>query len=79
VKEVFDAGQTVASIGPSVACVLLRRDRHLLRAVANLQVLTADRLAVDPHVAPTGPVRVWLEEMPPTCEDALALVTRLGR
>ncbi|MEU4444076.1 GGDEF domain-containing protein [Actinosynnema sp. NPDC050801] len=79
VKEVFDAGQTVASIGPAVACVLLRRDRHLLRAVANLQVLTADRLAVDPHVAPTGPVRVWLEEMPPTCEDALALVTRLGR
>ncbi|MEU4742726.1 GGDEF domain-containing protein [Actinosynnema sp. NPDC023658] len=78
-REVFDAGETVASIGPSVACVLLRRDRHLARAVANLRVLTADRLAVDPHVAPTGPVGVRLEELPPTCEDAAALIARLGR
>ncbi|QQQ75721.1 GGDEF domain-containing protein [Saccharothrix sp. 6-C] len=78
-KEVFDGGETVASIGSSVACVLLRRDRHLARAVGNLRVLTADRLAVDPHVAPTGPVEVWLEELPPTCEDALALIAGLGR
>ncbi|PSL54529.1 hypothetical protein B0I31_10643 [Saccharothrix carnea] len=78
-KEVFDSGETVASIGSSVACVLLRRDRHLARAVTNLRVLTADRLAVDPHVAPTGPVEVWLEELPPTCEDAVALLSRLGR
>ncbi|WP_367135272.1 GGDEF domain-containing protein [Saccharothrix sp. HUAS TT1] len=78
-KEVFDAGETVASIGPSVACVLLRRDHRLPRAVANLRVLTADRLAVDPHVAPTGPARVWLEELPPTCEDAAALVAGYGR
>ncbi len=77
--EVFDAGETVASVGPSVACVLLRRDRHLARALANLRVLTADRLAVDPHIAPTGPVRVWLEELPETCEDAVALVADLGR
>lgn len=78
-KEVFDGGETVASIGPSVACVLLRRDRHLARAVLNLRVLAADRLAVDPHVAPSGPVEVWLEEMPPTCDDALALVAGHGR
>jgi GGDEF domain-containing protein len=78
-KEVFDAGETVASIGPAVACVLLRRGRHLPRALANLRVLTAGRLAVDPHVAPTGPVRVWLEELPETCEDAARLVAGLGR
>ena len=78
-KEVFDAGETLASVGPSVACVLLRRDRHLARALANLRVLTADRLAVDPHVAPTGPVRVRLEELPPACEDAVALVAGLAR
>ncbi|NUT53810.1 MAG: GGDEF domain-containing protein [Saccharothrix sp.] len=78
-KEVFDAGETVASLGPSVAGVLLRRDRHLPRAVANLRVLTADRLAVDPHVAPTGPVRVWLEELPPTCDEAVALLSGLER
>ncbi|MFD1150210.1 GGDEF domain-containing protein [Saccharothrix hoggarensis] len=78
-KEVFDAGETVASVGPSVACVLLRRDERLVRAVANLRVLTADRLAVDPHVAPTGPVRVWLEELPETWADAVALIAGLGR
>ncbi|MEU4767880.1 GGDEF domain-containing protein [Actinosynnema sp. NPDC023794] len=78
-KEVFDGGETVASIGSSVACVLLRRDRHLPRAVVNLRVLAADRLAVDPHVAPTGPIEVRLEELPPTCEDALALIAGLGR
>lgn len=78
-KEVFDAGETVASIGPSVACVLLRRDRHLPRALANLHVLTADRLAVDPHVAPSGPVRVWMEELPETREEAVELITGLAR
>lgn len=78
-REVFDAGQTVASIGPATACVLLRRDETLGRAVANLRLLTADRLAVDPHVAPTGPVRIRVEELPGTWEEAVALITRLGR
>ncbi|ONI83749.1 GGDEF domain-containing protein [Saccharothrix sp. ALI-22-I] len=77
--EVFDAGETVASVGPSVACVLLRRDRHLPRALANLRVLAADRLASDPHIAPAGPVRVRLQELPETCEDAVRLITGLGR
>ncbi len=77
-KEVFDAGETVASIGPSVACVLLRRDRHLARAVSNLRILTADRLAVDPHVAPSGPVRLWVEELPETRQEALKLIAELG-
>lgn len=78
-KEVFDEGETLASIGASVACVLLRRGPHLARAVANLRLLTADRLAVDPNVAPTGPAEVWLEELPDTYEDAASLVSRLGR
>ncbi|QFZ24846.1 GGDEF domain-containing protein [Saccharothrix syringae] len=78
-REVFDEGQTLASIGPATACVLLRRDATLARAVANLRLLTADRLAVDPHVAPTGPVRVWQEELPETWDRAVALVAGLGR
>lgn len=78
-REVFDGGQTLASVGPATACVLMRRDETLVRAVSNLCVLTADRLAVDPHVAPTGPVRVWLEELPETWEDAVSLLTALGR
>ncbi|MFC5057598.1 GGDEF domain-containing protein [Saccharothrix xinjiangensis] len=78
-REVFDAGQTVASVGPATACVLLRRDEALDLAVGNLRVLAADRLAVDPHVAPTGPVRIRVEELPPTWEEAVALITGLGR
>ncbi|MDQ2587144.1 GGDEF domain-containing protein [Saccharothrix yanglingensis] len=78
-KEVFDAGETLASVGPSTACVLLRRDGRLARAVVNLRLLTAHRLAVDPHVAPTGPAKVWLEQLPGTYDEAARLVTALGR
>ncbi|XVV03024.1 GGDEF domain-containing protein [Actinosynnema sp. CA-248983] len=78
-REVFDSGETIASIGPSVAAVLLKRDERLHRAVLNLRVLTADRMAVDPHVAPSGPAKVWLEPLPTTYEGASELLTTLGR
>ncbi|RKT72380.1 hypothetical protein DFJ66_5691 [Saccharothrix variisporea] len=78
-REVFDSGETIASIGPSVAAVLLKRDERLHRALLNLRILTADRLSVDPHVAPTGPAKVWLEPLPPTYEAASDLLTTLGR
>ncbi|WP_433265360.1 GGDEF domain-containing protein [Actinosynnema sp. CS-041913] len=78
-REVFDSGQTVASVGPSVAAVLVKKDVRLHRAVLNLRLLTADRLAVDPHVAPAGPVKVWLEPLPATYEEAIELITSLGR
>ncbi|MEU4801912.1 GGDEF domain-containing protein [Actinosynnema sp. NPDC023587] len=78
-REVFDAGQTIASIGPSLAAVLVKKDERLHRTVGNLRLLTADRLAVDPHVAPTGPAEVWVEELPATYEQAAELVTGSGR
>ncbi|MEU6152310.1 GGDEF domain-containing protein [Actinosynnema sp. NPDC047251] len=78
-REVFDSGQTIASIGPSLAAVLVRRDERLIRTVGNLRLLTADRLAVDPHVAPTGPAEVWLEELPATYEQATELLAGFGR
>ncbi|MGM1060289.1 GGDEF domain-containing protein [Saccharothrix sp. Mg75] len=78
-KEVFDSGETLASVGPSTACVLVRRGGRLARTVANLRLLTADRLAVDPHVAPTGPAKVWLERLPGTYDEAVRLVAALGR
>jgi hypothetical protein len=78
-REVFDAGQTLASIAPATACVLARRDRTLARVVTNLRLLTADRMAVDPHVAPVGPVRVRVQELPGTLAEATALITELGR
>ncbi|MEV0678281.1 GGDEF domain-containing protein [Actinosynnema sp. NPDC050436] len=78
-REVFDSGQTIASLGPSLAAVLVRKDDRLRRTVGNLRLLTADRLAVDPHVAPTGPAEVWLEELPATYEQAAELLAGLGR
>ncbi|MEU7528929.1 GGDEF domain-containing protein [Saccharothrix sp. NPDC042600] len=78
-REVFDAGETIASVGPSLAAVLLKRDEHLHRALVNLRILTADRLSVDPHVAPSGPAEVWLEPLPSTYEEASDLLATLGR
>ncbi|RKT57516.1 GGDEF domain-containing protein [Saccharothrix australiensis] len=75
-REVFDSGQTIASVGPSVAAVLLKPDANLHRSVVNLRLLAADRLAVDPHVASTGPVEVWLEPLPATYEEVGELLCR---
>lgn len=78
-RTVFDAGETLASIGPSVAVVLTRQGPELVRRTTNLRHLAADRLAVDPHVRPTGPAKVWLERLPTTHEGACELIAALGR
>ena len=78
-RVVFDSGETLATISPSVAAVLTRRDATLAQRISNLRVLAADRLAVDPHVRPTGPARVWSERLPATHQDACDLVAALGR
>ncbi|GLZ35672.1 hypothetical protein Lesp02_78590 [Lentzea sp. NBRC 105346] len=78
-RTVFDGGETLASIGPGTALVLTRRDETLARRVSNLRVLAADALAVDPHVRPVGPAKVWLERLPDTHVEACALITALGR
>jgi hypothetical protein len=78
-RTVFDGGETLATVGPGVACVLVRRDHTLARRVSNLRILAADSLAVDPHVRPTGPAKVWLERLPATHAEACALLTTFGR
>ncbi|MEU7478904.1 GGDEF domain-containing protein [Lentzea sp. NPDC042327] len=78
-RTVFDGGETLATLGPSVAAVLARRDETLARRVSNLRVLSADRLADDPHVSPAGPAKVWTERLPDTHSQACALLTSLGR
>jgi len=78
-RVVFDGGETLAAVGPSVAAVLTRRDAALGRRISNLRVLAADRLAVDPHVRPTGPAKVWSEHLPATHHDVCALIAALAR
>jgi hypothetical protein len=78
-RTVFDGGETLATLGPCVAAVLVRRDELLARRVSNLRVLAADRLADDPNVRPVGPAKVWIERLPDTHAEACALLTSLGR
>ncbi|WNV90641.1 GGDEF domain-containing protein [Umezawaea sp. Da 62-37] len=78
-RTVFDGGETLASLGPSVAAVLTRRDAALARRISAVRVLAADRLAVDPHVRPAGPAEVWSEHLPATHEEACGLLAALGR
>ncbi|MEU5695379.1 GGDEF domain-containing protein [Actinosynnema sp. NPDC020468] len=73
-REVFDAGETLATTSRSTAVVLLRQDPDLRRRLTNLRFLAADRLAVDPHVAPTGPVRLRVVPLPATYEEATTLL-----
>ncbi|GAA3843313.1 hypothetical protein GCM10022243_07230 [Saccharothrix violaceirubra] len=73
-RTVFDSGETIATVNRSLAAVLLRRDVHLARRLANLKVVIESRLKVDPHVAPTGPAQVWLESLPDTWEEATELL-----
>ncbi|MFB9904739.1 GGDEF domain-containing protein [Allokutzneria oryzae] len=79
VRLVFDSGETLAAVGPSVAAVLARRDDRLQRRVAATAWLVKRRLAVDPDLDDTGPVRVWLERLPTTPEAAGDLITHLAR
>jgi hypothetical protein len=78
-RVVFGGGETLATVGPSLAVVLTRRDASLAQRISNLRVLAADRLAVDPHVRPTGPAKVWSEHLPATHRDACALIAALAR
>lgn len=78
-RTVFDGGETLATLGPCVAAVLVKRDELLGRRVSNLRVLAADRLSGDPGVRPAGPAEIWVEHLPDTCGAARALLTSLGR
>ncbi|SDN43378.1 hypothetical protein [Allokutzneria albata] len=79
VRLVFDSGETLAAVGPSVAAVLVRRDERLRKRIAATAWLVKRRLAVDPDLDDAGPVRVWLERLPATPEAAGDLITHLAR
>ncbi|GAA2664772.1 MULTISPECIES: GGDEF domain-containing protein [Actinosynnema] len=73
-RGVFDAGESVASVGPSVAAVLLRRDADVEARLDRLAAKAEARLAVDPHVNPAGPAKLVLRPLPDTYEEVSALL-----
>lgn len=78
-REVFDGGESVALLGPSVAVVLAERDPAFGERALNAGWLITERLAVDPQMA-TGR-RPWLrvEQLPDTEDGARTLLHGLSR
>jgi hypothetical protein len=78
-RAVFTGGETHALVGPSVAAVLCRRDPQLPLRTKRLRRLVTELLAADADAAHAGPVRLWLERLPPTYPAACDLLSHLGR
>lgn len=78
-RQVFDGGESLALLGPSVAVVLTERDKDLAMRSSRARVMLADRLSVDPQLHTLGPVELRLHKLPDTHEQACALVDSLGR
>lgn len=76
--SVFDGGETIASIGSSLAAVLSRKHERMAVRVASVRWLSAERLAADPQLAGLGGPRVRVHRLPPTYREACALLAELA-
>lgn len=78
-RQVFDGGESLALLGPSVAAILTERDASLAQRTAQARLLLAERLSVDQQLHTLAPAEVRLYRLPQTHEAACALVENLGR
>ncbi|MGQ0838385.1 GGDEF domain-containing protein [Actinokineospora sp.] len=78
-RQVFDGGESVAVLGPSVAVVLAEREGGLAERAADARGLIADRLAVDPELRSARRPEVRVERLPVTEAAALRLVHGVSR
>jgi hypothetical protein len=78
-RQVFDGGESLALLGPSVAVVLTERDNDLAHRSARARCMLAARLSVDPDLHSLGSIELRLHELPATYDAACALVETLGR
>jgi hypothetical protein len=78
-REVFDGGESIALLGPSVAVVLAPRDTAFGDRALTAGWLVGDRLSADPQLASSR--RPWLrvEKLPPTFDEARELLRRISR
>jgi len=77
-REVFDGGETVATLGPSTAVVLAPREPDLTHRAAAAWRLIADRLAADPSLA-AARLGVRVERLPGTEAEALRVLREVAR
>lgn len=78
-REVFDGGESVALLGPSVAAVLSERDPGFSDRALSAGWLITERLAVDPQLESTRRPVLRLERLPPTQDEARELLTTVSR
>jgi hypothetical protein len=78
-REVFDGGESIAILGPSVAVVLADRDPTFGDRSLSAGWLITERLAVDPQLESSRRPILRLERLPATQEDAKELLLNLSR
>jgi GGDEF domain-containing protein len=78
-RSVFDGGESVASLGPSVVGALVPKDENLASHGVSLRRALNERLSVDAQLSEVGRPRVSAVRLPATHELACDLLARLAR
>ncbi|QKV76236.1 GGDEF domain-containing protein [Amycolatopsis sp. Hca4] len=78
-RTVFDSGQSVASLGPSVVAALVPKDERVASSGVALRRALHERLQVDAQLADVGRPRVSAVRLPATHELACDLLAQLAR
>lgn len=78
-REVFDGGESVAILGPSVAIVLAAREPAFGDRALSAAWLVAERLSSDPQLAAGRRPELRVERLPDTVDEARELLHQVGR
>lgn len=78
-RGVFDGGETIAVLGPSVAVVLANREATFGKRAMMASWMIMERLSLDPHLGPARRPVLRMERLPDTVEAARQLVCDLSR
>lgn len=78
-RDVFDGGESIAILGPSVAVVLAPRDPAFGERALSAGWLITRRLSVDPQLSPGRRPWLRLERLPDTLDEAKGLLHRISR
>jgi hypothetical protein len=78
-REVFDGGESIALLGPSVAAVLADRDPAFGDRALSAGWLITERLKVDPQLEPSRQPVLRMERLPDTHEGARDLLRSISR
>ncbi|MGH3760908.1 GGDEF domain-containing protein [Actinophytocola sp.] len=78
-RDVFDGGESVALLGPSVAAVLATREPAFGDRALSAGWLLTERMSADPHLSSSRRPELRVERLPGSLEEARALLRRVGR